>query len=52
MFLNKHTYCLAVCIVYNLSGQHLCVTPVHRIVNPLRPDNHDNMTCIPRQLFA
>ena len=64
MFLNKHTYCLAVCIVYNLSVQHLCVTPVrlcrtrgpwtqtHRIVNPLRPDNHDNMTCIPRQLFA
>ena len=23
-----------------------------RIVNPLRTDNHDNKTCIPRQLFV
>ena len=52
----SYYYCLTVRIVYNMFVQHLCVTPVclcrtrgpwtqtHRIVNPLRPDNHDNKT--------
>ena len=63
VFEQAYYYCLTGRIVHIMFVQHLCVTPVRlcrtrgpwtqtHIVNPLRPDNHDNKTCIPRQLFV